>query len=355
MSVWSIIKLFFAILLLSLIFNYAANATCYDDITSRGPDIVLDLSERLKKDISPTWTTTVYTNFTNRPFSCSGGEQLKYQSALKKSGGVLIGFHNGAYWIRVEIISIPESIPMKSGSHRGAEVNTAITMRFTLENGSGPDETKFYSSVALLKNFVNVVDDSGMSWLEWLGSIFSSAYYLVAGAPDWKRNMFTQNLALIYTPTYTTCKLDNPGLTVSLPEVGISSVTAGSRPGYTPFNLNFSCDNLRGNGLSDRMVDIFLSSTDLGTRDTYLVDQRPLAAQGVGIMLVAANNPSTPVIFSRSPMVRGRATSIHRLQPGSYSPDLFSVSLGAFYFPFAPDKVTVGPLKASATVNITYQ
>ncbi|QJP95730.1 hypothetical protein C6Y56_14475 [Pseudomonas fluorescens] len=137
---------------------------------------------------------------------------------------------------------------MKSGSHRGAEVNTAITMRFTLENVTGPDETKFGSSVALLKNFVNVVDDSNMGLLEWIGSIFSSAYYLVAGAPDWKRNMFTQNLALIYTPTYTTCKLDNPGLTVSLPEVGISSLTAGSRIGYTPFNLNFSCDNLRGMG-----------------------------------------------------------------------------------------------------------
>lgn len=354
MSAWSKNKLCFAILLLSLIFNCAANATCYDDITSRGPNIVLDLSERVKKNISPTWMTTVYTNFPSRSFKCSGGENLKYQSALKKSGGVLIGFQNGTYWIRVEIISMPESIPMKSGSHQGAEVNTPITMRFTLENGSGPDETKFQSSVALLKNFVNVFDDSGMSWLEWLGSIFSSAYYLVAGAPDWKRNMFTQNLELIYTPTSTTCKLDNPGLTVTLPDVSISSVTAVPRAGYTPFNLNFSCANLHGNGVADRAVDIFLSSNDLGTQDTYLIDQRPGAAQGVGIMLVTADDPSTPVIFSRSSIIRGRGTSIHSLSPGSYTPDRFTASMGAFYFPFAPNKVSIGPLKASAIVNIIY-
>ncbi|XVO84807.1 fimbrial protein [Pseudomonas palleroniana] len=355
MSVCSIIKMVLAVLLVSLVFNSTANATCYDDITSLGPDIVVDLSEHLRKNTTRTWTTTVYTRFTNRPFSCHGGEDLKYQSTIPESGGLLVGFHNGAYWVRVEFVSKAASINMKGGSHTGSAVNTAVTLRFTLVDGSGPDSAKFANSTAIIKDFISVADDTNMNWIEWIKNIASGIYHAIAGAPEWKRRMFTHNLKLIYTPTYTTCKLDNPGLTVNLPEIGISSVTVGSRPGYTPFNLNFSCDNLRGNGFSDRMVDIFLSSTDLGTQDSYLVDQRPIAAQGVGIMLVAANDPSAPVIFSRSSMVRGRGTSIHSLQPGSYSPDRFSVSLGAFYFPFAPDKVTIGPLKASATVNITYQ
>ena len=355
MSVWSTIKIVLALLLVSLFFNPTANATCYDDITSLGPDVVVDLSDRLKRNITPTWTTTVYTSFPNRSFSCYGGENLKYQSTIPESDGVLVGFHNGTYWVRIEVVHKATSIPMKGGAHTGSAVNTAVTLRFTLVDGPGSDQAKFASSIAVIKDFISVVDDTGMGFFEWLQNLFSGLYYAIAGAPAWNRRMFTNNLALIYTPAYTTCKLDNPGLTVNLPEVSISSVTAVSRPGYTPFNLNFSCANLQGNGASDRAVDIFLSSNDLGTQDTYLVDQRPIAAQGVGIMLVTANAPSIPVIFSRSTMTRGRGTSIHSLSPRDQTPDRFTVSMGAFYFPFAPNKVSIGPLKASATVNIIYQ
>lgn len=354
MFVWSKIKMVFALLLLSLISNSAANATCYDDITSPGLDIVVNLSERLSKNTARTWTTTVYTNFPNRPFNCYGGEDLDYHSTIPEPGGLVVGFHDGAYWVRIEIIHKTASIHMKGGAYTGSVVNTAVTLRFTLVDGPGPAEGKFSGSNALIKNFINVVDGTGMSLWERLSNFFSAIRYAISGAPEWKRRMFTQNLALIYTPTYSTCKLDNPGLTVTLPEVSIASVTSGSRPGYTPFNLNFSCANLRGNGALDRDVDIFLSSNDLGTQDSYLIDQRPVAAQGVGIMLVTANDPSTPVIFSRSSMARGRGTSIHSLSAGGFTNDRFTVSMGAFYFPFAPNKVSIGPLKASATVNVIY-
>lgn len=354
MSVWSTIKMVLALLLVSLVFNSTANATCYDDITSLGPDIVVDLSEHLRKNTTRTWTTTVYTRFPNRPFNCHGGEDLKYQSTIPESGGLLVGFHNGAYWVQVEFVYKPASITMKGGAHTGSAVNTALTLRFTLVDGPGSNEAKFASSIAMVKDVISVVDDTGMGWIEWAQNLLSGIYYAIAGAPAWKRRMFTNHLALIYTPVYTTCKLDNLGLTVNLPDVSISSVNAGSRPGYTPFNLNFSCTNLQGKKTPDRAVDIFLSSNDLGTQDNYLIDQRPVAAQGVGIMLVTAKNPSIPVIFSRSSIARGRGTSIHSIFPFDYTDDRFVVSMGAFYFPFAPNKVSIGPLKASATVNIVY-
>ncbi|WP_372822806.1 fimbrial protein [Pseudomonas parafulva] len=354
MFVWSKIRMVFAALLVSLVFNSAANATCYDDITSLGPDIVVDLSEHLRKHTTRTWTTTVYTNFPNRPFYCNGDEDLKYQSPIPESGGLLVGFHDGAYWVRMEIVNKATSIKMKGGTHTGSAVNTAVALRFTLVDGPGPKEGKFPSSIASIQKFINVIDDTNMGFWESVWNLPSAIGGIFGGAPEWKRRMFTHNLVLIYTPTYTTCKLDNPGLTVTLPDVSISSVTAVPRAGYTPFNLNFSCANLHGNGVTDRAVDIFLSSNDLGTQDTYLIDQRPGAAQGVGIMLVTANDPSTPVIFSRSSIIRGRGTSIHSLSPGSYTPDRFTASMGAFYFPFAPNKVSIGPLKAAAIVNIIY-
>lgn len=154
----------------------------------------------------------------------------------------------------------------------------------------------------------------------------------------------------------TTCTFNNAGLMVNLPKIGVAQLTKIPQPGYTPFTLNFSCNNLLANGSTDRAIDMFLSSNNLLPSDnSVLMDSTPGSAKGVGIKVAKRDTPNAPVVFSTSTLNRGSATSIFSAAAGAVVNSNFSVGMGAYYFPYNPAQLTSGEVRATATLNIVYQ
>ncbi|MGN2495946.1 hypothetical protein [Serratia sp. Nf2] len=82
--------------------------------------------------------------------------------------------------------------------------------------------------------------------------------------------------------------------------MGMAQVLSNNQPGYTPFSLNISCQNMQQEGSADRAISLFH---------------------------VAA----------------GGSLNSH-----------FIIGMGAYYYPYQRDGVTQGEINTSATLNIIY-
>ncbi|MGQ8775976.1 fimbrial protein [Serratia sp. NA_112.1] len=316
------------------------------------PNISVDLSDKLNER-NKTWTQQTFLNFPANPtFTCNSyGNKFRYY--FKKTGD--IGFENGKHWIKIDISVKEYSDSIKSGEYAPSILNTPATITYTLVT-AGKNTDKVPGNTANYTEAVIVSDATGLSmwatawkYLVWAGKFFRGWTY------D-QSDMFRQAITITYAPKMTTCSFNNAGLMVNLPKTGIAQLKQNPQPGYTPFTLNFSCENLQSNGSTDRAIDMFLSSNNLLPSDnSVLMDSTPGSAKGVGIKVAKRETPNAPVVFSTSTLNRGSATSIFSAATDTVVNSNFSVGMGAYYFPYNPAQLTSGEIRATATLNIVYQ
>lgn len=105
--------------------------------------------------------------------------------------------------------------------------------------------------------------------------------------------------------------------------MGMAQVLNNNQPGYTPFSLNISCQNMQQEGIADRAVEMFLSSNNLLASDaSVLTNANAGGAQGVGLRLVKRDMPSSPVVLSPSNVDRGSAHHCFMSPPAAYRQSL---------------------------------
>ncbi|MEK2484585.1 fimbrial protein [Providencia stuartii] len=347
--------------LILILFSGYSQAICHESGISYASPISIDLSDKLTP-ATPEWTTTISTQYSGS-FNCSTRQsEFGYTKILNTDNqyATILSFMNGKYHVRAQIINdIPNKKLNKSGRHSASELNTPVTIKFTLEPKQG---TLIAGDTVHLHDILFVTDLSGMSIfdivllpvkqllkiLQWLFNGFNWPYD--------DRDMFGQPLILKYAPKLTTCAFQNAGLVVTLPTLSRHQVINGNQAGYTPFSLNMRCENLGGaNNTAERAIDVFLSSNNLLSSDnTVLIDKTANAAQGIGLRLVKTNAPNTPVVISQNPNSRGNATSLFYVNAGGQLEPHFSIPMAVYYYAWDPQRATQGTLKTTATLNIVY-
>ncbi|NMX63118.1 fimbrial protein [Pseudomonas sp. WS 5079] len=350
-------KFFIYILLFGLV-SSTSYASCYAGGTRKGAPITIDLSDKLSER-NREFIQPLTSDFGSHGFWCDGGNAEFLFNTPLHSNPRVVGFEGGKYWVRVSIANTIPNKYLSHGSHTSAELNVPVTLRFTLMDG-GTDAPST-GNTATIQDVVIARDNSDWSWWEtataWATYLRKLGTFIITWRwPHDYRDMFTQDLEIKYTPKMSTCMFNNAGLMVNLPKTGVAQLTKSPQPGYTPFTLNFSCNNLLANGSTDRSIDMFLSSNNLLPSDnSVLMDSTPGSAKGVGIKVAKRDNPNAPVVFSTSTLNRGSATSIFSAAAGAVVNSNFSVGMGAYYFPYSPAELTSGEIRATATLNIVYQ
>ncbi|MCW1877859.1 fimbrial protein [Erwinia sp. INIA-01] len=348
------------VLLSLMCFCTSGFATCSNGTIVYGTPLSVDLSDKLSP-ATPTWTGNFTTQYSGS-FTCTTrSSEFSYTPILStdSSYATILGFSNNKYKVRAEITSThPNRTLSGTGSHTATELNTSFTVRFTLVSQSG---TTLTGDTATMSDVIFVSDMSGLSLLEiitWpIKQLVKILQWLLSGFqwPYDNRDMFAQPMTIKYAPKLTTCSLDNSGLTVKLPALGIPQLNAASQPGITPFSLNMSCQNVGVNGSSDRAIEMFLSSSQLLTTDnSVLIDSSRNAAQGVGLRIIQRSNPQVPITFSTSSTNRGNATLLFSVSAGGALKESFSFPMAVYYHIWAPAEVSQGQINASATLNIIY-
>ncbi|MBT0725040.1 fimbrial protein [Rosenbergiella sp. S61] len=351
----------YLIFLLTLFFSVTSDATCYTNhVLQHSSPISIDLSDKLSAQ-SPTWTTTVNTTFSGT-FTCTtNSSSFLYTPLLINNGSnqSVIGFNNGKYKVLAEITNSLDNKTL-SGSRTidASQLNVPLTIKFSLINKEGNSSS---SNVVNITDALILTDTSGLSILEIINWPLKQLYKIVTWLlnnftwPYDERDMYSQPMILTYAPKSTSCSLTNSGITINLPKLSIQQVASQPTPGFTSFNLNFSCNNLGTNNTTDRAIDIFLSSsTLLPTDQMTLIDNSNNSAKGVGFRVVNIKDMSKPLIFSTSQTVKGNGTSIFSIPSNNNLNSHFSIPLGAYYYVWDKQKLSQGTLNSTAVVNIVY-
>jgi len=316
------------------------------------PNISVDLSDKLNER-NKTWTQQTFLSFPASPtFTCNSYNNY-FTYNFKKTGS--IGFENGKHWIKIDIHVKDYSGYIQAGEHAPSILNTPATITYTLVT-TGDNSDRVTGNTANYEEAVIVSDGTSLGLFATIRKYAAWALRLFRNWAYDQSDMFRQAITITYAPKMTTCSFNNAGLMVNLPKTGIAQLTQSPQPGYTPFTLNFSCENLQSNGSTDRAIDMFLSSNNLLPSDnSVLMDSTPGSAKGVGIKVAKRDNPNAPIVFSTSTLNRGSATSIFSAAAGAVVNSNFSVGMGAYYFPYNPAELTSGEIRATATLNIVYQ
>lgn len=354
-------KTLYLSILIAGLYAGESQAKCYGNPLGKARAIAIDLSDKLSAN-SPEWTGQVHSQF-NGTFNCSGkNSKLGYFSPIADtaSNTLVVGFGDGKHWIKIQT-SAPEKgeiILAEKGQHSATELNIGYTVKATLVKKSGNTTAKdrYY-----IDNSMMVSDWTGMSLWEIITWPIKQAGKFLSwltgnGWPVDQRDMYMQPLDIIYTPKATTCQFENAGLAVQLPRLGIAQLAGQTRPGYTPFTLNMRCENRLENGTSDRGIEMFLSSNNLLASDnSVMIDTSAGSAKGVGIRLAQQDTPSTPVIMSTSTTHKGNATSLFKTNAGDTLDAQFTMTMGAYYFPYNLSAAGKGKINTNATLNIIYE
>lgn len=354
-------KALYLTLLLAGFYAGESQAKCYGNPLSMARAIGIDLSDKISAN-SPEWSGQVHTQFSGE-FECNTkNNRLGYFSPIADSGNntLVVGFADGKHWVKIQT-SAPEKSEIRLGEkglHSANELNIGYTIKATLvkKSGSTTAKDRYY-----IDNSMMVSDWSGMSLWEIVTWPITQArkfltWILGGGWPVDQRDMYMQPLNIIYKPKATTCQFENAGLAVQLPRMGVAQLTGQNQPGYTPFVLNMRCENRLENGTSDRGIQMFLSSNSLLASDnSVMIDTSAGSAKGVGIRLVQQSKPSTPVIMSTSTTHQGNATSLFKATAGSPLDERFTITMGAYYFPYNLPSAGKGKISTSATLNIIYE
>lgn len=335
-----------------------SHATCFGSGISYGTPLNFDLSDKLSMT-NTQWTTTVMTQYVGA-FNCTtGNSEFAYTPILSTDSSKATILSFGKYNVRAEIVNKPTNPTLASaGRHAASELNTPMSLRFTLVSGTG---TTVAGNTMSISDVMFVSDMSGMSIWEILTWPITQAGKILTWLfngfhwPYDSRDMYGQPMTIKYAPAETTCAFDNAGLTVVLPKVGISQLGTSSQPGITPFTLNMRCQNLNTDSTSTRAVDMFLSSNNLlPTDSSVLVDSSTSAAKGVGIRVVKTSSAGKPVVFSTSATSRGTATSLFSVTRGGAMTETISIPMAAYYEVFNTRSVSQGNINTAAVLNIVY-
>ncbi|CAI0973781.1 fimbrial protein [Serratia proteamaculans] len=338
-----------------------SSAKCYGNPLVVANPITIDLSDKLSVN-SPEWTGQVHTQFSG-VFDCTTrNNRLGYFSPIADtaSNTLVVGFGDGKHWIKIQT-SAPEQSEItlaERGQHSATELNIGYTVKATLVKKSGSTTTK---NSYYIDNSMMASDWTGMSLWEIITWPIKQAGKFLSwltgnGWPVDQRDMYMQPLTILYTPKATTCQFENAGLAVRLPRLGLAQLAGQTRPGFTPFTLNMRCENRLENGTSDRSIEMFLSSNNLLASDnSVMIDTGAGSAKGIGIRLTQPNGLSTPVIMSTSTTHKGNATSLFKANAGDTLDAQFTMTMGAYYFPYNLSAAGKGKINTSATLNIFYE
>lgn len=338
-----------------------ASAGCRQPSTVTAPAIHFDLSTELTStsaQVSKNSRTTYPGTFTCTArglFPNTVGIVSPFQGRT-----ATIGFNGGKQYVSVTVTALEKDrvINLAQGLHQGSELDSNFTIQFNLVSTKpSSNYTEIQGNTVTITPVVFASDASSMGIVQWLQDIVVRlvTFLLTLQWPTSADDIYLQPITLTYNPILTTCNFANQGLIVTLPPVSINTVKTATRAGYTPFTLNFACQDFLAGSTASRDVSIFLSSSSLLANDkTTINNTLNQGAKGVGFRLIKTDNLSTPLVLSDSVTTQNSATSIFYVLKGNHISPSFSVNLGAYYYPYNPNIVTQGAVSGTATVVMSY-
>ncbi|WIE09667.1 fimbrial protein [Providencia rettgeri] len=345
-----------------LAYSQFSSAHCRQTSTVTAPALAFDLSTEL----TSTSTQVSKNSRTIYPgtFTCTA-RGLLFPNSIGiaspfQGRTATIGFNGGKQFVSITVTALEKDrvIGLTEGVHQGSELDTNFTVQFNLlATKPGTNYVEVSGSTATVTPIVLASDASSLGILQWLLDIVSKlvTFLLTLQWPTSADDIYLQPITLTYNPILTTCNFVNQGLVVSLPPVSINAVKTATRAGYTPFTLNFTCQDFLAGGNASRDVSIFLSSSNLLSNDKATLNNTiSQGAKGVGFRLVSASNLNTPLVLSDSVAAKNGATNIFTVLKGNPISPSFSVNLGAYYYAYNTNSVTQGQVSSTATVVMSY-
>jgi len=337
-------------------------AACQPSATTIAPVIPIDLSLRLNAvttSVVDTKTTLFSGNYTCTPPIILTTNSIANVNTFSQ-GNATIGFNGGKQFVQVNVSGLTnpglENIP--AGTYPASNLNTQFKMTFTLVP-TKPSTN--YIEVAGNSFPINAVivatDASGLGIVAALLRLVAKlvTFLLTLKWPIDINDIFVQPVTLTYNPPITTCNFSNRDLTVKLPMVTINTLKTATRPGYTPFSLNFQCNNLISGTNTSRDISVFLASDYLLSTDkTVLRNSLSQGANNVGFRIVKAASLTTPVTLSDSVNLKGSATDIFKVLKAAPLAASFTVNMGVYYYPYVVNSVTGGAVSSSARLVFSY-
>lgn len=349
------------LIVLLLLFCGCSSATCFQNPANTGIKmgeiINVDLSDKLNDTIS-VYEQTYQTAFKDVLFcSILPRSSLSYQAALGKKG-ISIGFNKNTQIIKIEAVNVPDKKDDVEGPYvNPSELNESFTLRYTLFEKSGTKPDLIVENDKIKLDTIILSDVSGLNYFMWLTNQgLKFIKFIRTGIwPKDERDMYLQQVDLKYLPRATTCRFENAGLTVTLPAVSIMQVRNNKQPGYTPFNLNFTCQDMQSGGNSSRAIDMFLSSNHLHVTDAHILTSHTAdSARGIGLKLVSQDKPDSPITLAEKGNHRGNATSLFSIAADKHLERNFTLGMGVYYAPYLSEGLTNGRISTSATLHIVY-
>lgn len=339
-----------------------ASASCRPASTVTAPALSFDLSTEL----TSTSTTVTKNSRTIYPgtFTCTPRGLLFPNSVGIASPfqgrTATIGFNGGKQFVSITVTALEKDrvTNITTGSHPASDLDTNFTIQFTLVSSKpSSNYTEVQGNAITITPVVLASDASTLGILQWLIDVVVKlvTFLLTLQWPSDPDDIFLQPISITYNPILTTCNFANQGLVVTLPPVSITTAKNATRAGYTPFTLNFTCQDFLTGSNASRDVSIFLSSANLLSTDkTVLNNSASQGAAGVGFRLVKADNINTPLVLSDSVTVQNSATNIFSVTKGSQISPSFAINMGAYYYPYNANSVTQGRVSSTATVVMSY-
>lgn len=337
-------------------------ADCRPTSTITAPPIIFNLSTDLNS-ISTSVTKVSRTQFPGE-FTCNTGLLIPPNAvgiaSPFRTGTATIGFNGGRQFVSISVVSLEKDrvVNVPAGAHPASDLDTNFTIQFTLlSNKPTTNYTQVQGDTTTISPVVLASDASSIGILAWLVNILSKllTFLLTLKWPIDANDIFLQPMQITYNPVMTTCNFSNSGLIVSLPLISLNEVKNARQPGYVPFTLNFTCSDLIGGTQTSRDISIFLQSNNLLASDnTVLKNTLTQGATGVGFRVVKASNINSPLIFSNSISAQNGATNIFSITRGSPLSPVFSINMGAYYYPYDINRVTQGNMSSTATVVLSY-
>ncbi|WP_349422777.1 fimbrial protein [Providencia vermicola] len=356
-------KTLLALLLPALLLaSYDVAASCSNAGEKNSPPLNFDISTELTST-STTVNKSTRTGFTGQ-YTCVAPGLLQsntvgIDSPFRQST-VAIGFNGGKQVVSISVSGISQSsvTNIPPGTYPASNLDTNFTIQFKLLSSPPANNYKEVAGNSVLISPVMMATDvTALGLIPWLLRLLSDlvTFLLTLQWPTHAEDMFYQPMQLTYNPILTTCNFTNQGLVVSLPPVSINTVKNVTRAGYTPFTLNFTCQDFLAGSTASRDVSMFLSSGSLLANDkTTINNTLTQGAKGVGFRLVKTDNLTAPLFLSDSVTAQNTATSIFFVPKGNPISPSFSVNLGAYYYPYNPNIVTQGAVSGTATVVMSY-
>ena len=353
----------FIFLMLLGAISQQAIANCKPENTITAPNINFDLSA----DLNATSTTVTKSSRTTFPgtFKCNARgilfpNTVGIASPFNDGRTGTIGFNGGKQFVSITLTALEKdnvtNIP--AGIHPASDLDTNFTLKFTLLSSKpSTNYTEVSGSSVVVNPVVLASDASSVGLVQWLLNIVIKLvqFLLTWQWPVDQNDIFLQPMLITYNPVMTTCNFSNAGLVVSLPSVSVNDTKTADKAGYTPFTLNFTCQDFLSGSKASRNIKMFLSSQNLlATDKTVLTNTTTQGANGVGFRLVKSDNTASPLILSDNINTQGSATSIFSVNQGGSISSAFAINMGAYYYPYNINSVTQGKITSSATLVMSY-